>query len=369
MNTTDQPADNNDPGGLHDPAIVAAKHADAHSASLTARVEQLIDAHIADNPLYEAARKQGQEIAAIVKDFGMDEAMLAGTLLYPLVKCGAISRTQVQKNFGGELNALVREIVKLSDFGFPQNWNPDAGLDGRQIDALRKMLLAIAEDVRLVLVRLADQLHRLRRAKSASADERRQIALETREIFAPLASRLGIWQIKWELEDLAFRFLQPDDYQKIARWLDERRTDREAYIADVIAGIEAQVAAAGITATVQGRPKHIYSIWRKMQLKGLDFQQVFDVRAVRVLLDSVADCYTVLGIVHGNWPYLAGEFDDYIATPKENNYQSLHTAVIGPEHKTVEIQIRTHEMHQHAELGVAAHWSYKEGTAANPSYH
>ncbi|MBT8132309.1 MAG: bifunctional (p)ppGpp synthetase/guanosine-3',5'-bis(diphosphate) 3'-pyrophosphohydrolase, partial [Gammaproteobacteria bacterium] len=234
-------------------------------------------------------------------------------------------------------------------------------------ETLRKMLLSIIEDVRLILVRLADQLYQLRTAKTAPEQERRLIAVETREIYSPLANKLGVWQLKWELEDLSFRFLEPVTYKKIARLLKERREDREGYIDEVVGILQQEAAALKIAATVEGRPKHIFSIWRKMQRKELDFEHIFDVRAVRVLVDSVADCYAVLGAVHGRWSPVPGEFDDYIATPKENMYRSLHTAVVGPDKKTLEIQIRTHEMHAHAELGVAAHWKYKEGRTRGPS--
>jgi GTP pyrophosphokinase len=192
-------------------------------------------------------------------------------------------------------------------------------------------------------------------------DERRHVAIETRDVFAPLANRLGIWQLKWEMEDLVFRFLEPEMYKRIAGWLAERRVDREDYINRVINTIEEHLSGADITAQIRGRPKHIYSIYKKMQRKNVGFAHVYDVRAIRVLVDTVAECYAVLGIIHGNWPHIPGEFDDYIATPKGNNYQSLHTAVVGPEKKTLEIQIRTHDMDAHAELGVAAHWKYKEG--------
>jgi GTP pyrophosphokinase len=215
-----------------------------------------------------------------------------------------------------------------------------------------------------VLIRIALQLVRLRGMKEASAAAQNLAALETQEIYAPLASRLGIWQLKWELEDLAFRYSQPAEYKRIAGWLRVKRAQRENYIEDVKRRIAGQLARVGITAEISGRPKHIYSIWRKMQRKGLAFEQVMDVLAVRVIVGNVRECYAALGVVHGLWPYIPGEFDDYIATPKENDYRSLHTAVIGPGKLPLEVQIRTREMHEHAELGVAAHWQYKEGTRA-----
>ncbi|MDJ0711396.1 MAG: bifunctional (p)ppGpp synthetase/guanosine-3',5'-bis(diphosphate) 3'-pyrophosphohydrolase [Woeseiaceae bacterium] len=223
------------------------------------------------------------------------------------------------------------------------------------------MLLAVVSDVRLVLVRIADQLYRLRRAKSAPDEEREALAIETREIYAPLANRLGVWQLKWELEDLAFRYLEPDTYADIAITLKEKREERVDFIDEFQQTLEKELGGQGITAQISGRPKHIYSIYRKMQRKDRGIEALYDIRAVRLLVDSVTDCYAALGTVHNLWSYIPGEFDDYIANPKDNDYQSLHTAVVGPEGKTVEIQIRTHDMHRHAELGVAAHWRYKEG--------
>ncbi len=222
--------------------------------------------------------------------------------------------------------------------------------------------------MRLVLIRLAAQLVRMRNLKGATLVEQQRAAMETREIYAPLASRLGIWQLKWELEDLAFRYSEPEEYKRIAGWLRAKRDERERYIEDVKRELARVLTAAGIEGDISGRPKHIYSIWRKMQRKGLAFEQVMDVLAVRVIVGNVAECYAALGLVHGLWPYMPGEFDDYIATPKDNNYRSLHTAVVGPGKLPLEVQIRTREMHDHAELGVAAHWQYKEGRKAESSF-
>ncbi|MES1195506.1 MAG: bifunctional (p)ppGpp synthetase/guanosine-3',5'-bis(diphosphate) 3'-pyrophosphohydrolase, partial [Steroidobacter sp.] len=214
----------------------------------------------------------------------------------------------------------------------------------------------------------AEQLFQMRNAKQADKAERQRLARETREIYAPLANRLGIWQLKWELEDLSFRYLDPATYKRIAGWLASKRADRERYLQEVQTELHNSLEKAGIKAEIAGRPKHIYSIWRKMQRKGLSFDQIYDVRAVRILVDTITECYAALGIVHGLWPYIPGEFDDYIATPKDNLYRSLHTAVIGPGKLPLEVQIRTREMHDHAELGVAAHWRYKEGGRGDPAY-
>jgi GTP pyrophosphokinase len=232
---------------------------------------------------------------------------------------------------------------------------------GRGSEGLRRLLLAMVRDLRVVPILLARQLARMRLAASLPEDERRALAALTRDIHAPLANRLGIWQLKWELEDLAFRFLEPATYQQIARLLDEKREAREQYIESVKATLRKALDAQGIHADVAGRPKHIYSIWKKMQRKHVPISELYDLRAVRVLVDDVAACYAALGIVHATWVPVPSEFDDYIARPKRNDYRSLHTAVIGPEGKTLEVQIRTHEMHRQAELGVAAHWKYKEG--------
>ncbi|HXQ64683.1 MAG TPA: bifunctional (p)ppGpp synthetase/guanosine-3',5'-bis(diphosphate) 3'-pyrophosphohydrolase, partial [Steroidobacteraceae bacterium] len=230
-----------------------------------------------------------------------------------------------------------------------------------QAETLRKMLLAVVADPRLVLARVAEQLWLLRAARHADASERGRLAAQTRDIYAPLANRLGLAVLKWELEDFSFRYLEPDAYRQIATSLNERRSDRERYIEEFRALLDHGLVAQGLKADIDGRPKHIFSIWRKMHRKGLAFGQVFDVRAVRILVASIADCYAALGVVHSMWDYLPAEFDDYIATPKPNGYRSIHTAVLGPGGKAVEVQIRTHEMHDRAELGVAAHWRYKEG--------
>jgi GTP pyrophosphokinase len=235
-------------------------------------------------------------------------------------------------------------------------------------EGLRRLLLAIIRDLRVVFVLLARQLARMRTALALSESARTELARLTRDIHAPLANRLGIWQLKWELEDLAFRYLEPDTYRRIAKLLDERREDRESFIRQSLAELDKALTAAGIHADLAGRPKHIYSIWKKMQRKALAFSDLYDIRAVRILVDSVADCYAALGVVHALWPYLPGEFDDYVARPKANGYRSLHTAVIGPHGKTLEVQIRTHDMHRANELGVAAHWRYKEGGSADAEF-
>src|ERR1700722_11185515 len=263
---------------------------------------------------------------------------------------------------------LAARLGRLGELTLPADWSASQRLDGQQAETVRKMLLAVADDPRLIVARLAEQLVRLRHARELADEPRQRLALETREILAPLANRLGVWNLKWELEDLAFRYLEPEEYHHIARALAERRVDREHYISSVCALIKRELREAGVAAMIFGRPKHIYSIARKMRRKQLGFEELFDVRAVRIVVESIADCYAALGVVHGLWHYIPGEFDDYIATPKDNEYRSIHTAVIGPEGKSLEVQIRSRDMDQYAELGVAAHWRYKEGGARNLGY-
>jgi GTP pyrophosphokinase len=308
------------------------------------------------------------EAAGIVGAITDDEVLALGTFAHALRSPHDALDAPLAHAVGEPAIAVARALDEFGDIGLPRDWSPAQGLDARQAETLRKMLLAMTGDARLVVARLALQLARLRAVRTAGADARQRAATETREIFAPLANRLGIWQLKWELEDLAFRLLEADEYRRIAGALAEKRGARESYIERFCAAVSAALAASGITAEVYGRPKHIYSIYRKMQRKHLAFEQIYDVRAVRVLCESIADCYAALGIVHGAWAYVPGEFDDYIATPKDNLYRSIHTAVAGPDDRIVEVQIRTREMHEHAELGVAAHWRYKEGGVRDAGY-
>jgi len=316
----------------------------------------------------EEALRRSADVARLVASLDADEVMVVGALIAPLVLSGKLTPEAASRAFGEGATRFAMELRSLGSFRLSDRWTPDRRLSSAQAEVLRKMLLAVITDPRLVLVRLAEQLRDLRAARAEPRDVQQRLARETREVYAPLASRLGIWQLKWELEDLAFRYLEPDDYKMVAGKLNERRADRERYIAAIIKELTSMLADAGIEAEITGRPKHIYSIWKKMQRKQLGFEELFDVRAVRILTDSVADCYAALGLVHGRWPYIRGEFDDYIATPKGNDYRSLHTAVIGPGKMPVEVQIRTREMHEHAELGVAAHWRYKEGGGRDAAY-
>jgi GTP pyrophosphokinase len=318
-------------------------------------------AALPSRPGLARAMQDGQAIAAIVASLGLPQDVVAAVHLYPLVRDNLVDDNALKTSTLSSLSKIVRGLVRLGRFSLPADWQPGEALAVQQSEALRKMLLAVVSDVRLVLVRIAEQLHRMREAKEASAVEKQALATETREIYAALANRLGVWQLKWELEDLAFRYTQPETYSDIAHALKEKREEREAFIEGVKDILRRELHEAGVDAQVTGRPKHIYSIWRKMQRKDRGLESLFDIRAVRILVNDVKDCYAALGIVHNLWSYLPGEFDDYIANPKENDYRSLHTAVIGPHGKTLEVQIRSFDMHRQAELGVAAHWRYKEG--------
>lgn len=306
------------------------------------------------------------DAALIVGSLTEDADLAIATLLHAATP--TVESPTLAALVGEAALKLAAELGEFGDFGLASGWRPSVGLDARQSETMRKMLLAVASDPRLVVARLAWQVVRLRGARADSQAERERLALEAREIFAPMANRLGVWPLKWELEDLAFRYLEPEAYKRIATALNEKRADRERYIDALCGDLRRELSAAGIHAEVYGRPKHIYSIHRKMLRKQLAFEQVFDVRAVRIVCADVPQCYAALGVVHGRWPYIQKEFDDYIATPKGNEYRSIHTAVVGPEAKAVEVQIRTPEMHAHAELGVAAHWRYKEGGGRDAQY-
>jgi GTP pyrophosphokinase len=342
----------------------AAKNLSAPAAAIAAAATAFHELGLA-----QAGLAAGTELAQLVGQLTEEpEIAVAAWIVQARAGGLACNAATAAARFGTAAEALARQLELLGDIGLPPGWTASRGLDPQQAETLRKMLLAIAADPRLIVARLAMELVRLRHGRSRAEAERTRLALEAREIYAPLANRLGVWSLKWELEDLAFRQLEPGDYHRIATALAERRVDRERYIEEVCALLGTELAAAGVRAQVYGRPKHIYSIWRKMQRKQLAFEQLYDVRAVRIVVGSVADCYAALGVVHGRWRMLPGEFDDYIATPKDNQYRSIHTAVIGPEDRSLEIQIRTRDMHEHAELGVAAHWRYKEGGARDAGY-
>ncbi len=346
-----------------------AGHSAEHGEALSRAIEVACTAHHAQ------LRKSGEPyylhalaVAEILHELKLDYETLVAAMLHDVVEDTSITLTDLGNDFGPTIARMVDGVTKMERIGEFRQQDTVDGNQADQAESLRKLLLAMAEDVRVVLIKLADRLHNMRTLAHLDADRRKRIAQETLDIYAPLANRLGIWQIKWELEDLSMRYLEPEAYQSIAKQLEGDRESLEAYILRVIEIIEQELAAAGINATVTGRTKHIYSIWRKMQRKHLSFDQVFDTRAVRILVDEEKDCYAALGLVHGLWRHIPKEFDDYIANPKENLYRSLHTAVVGPDGLNLEVQIRTYEMHRHAELGVAAHWRYKEGGGPDRGY-
>ncbi|OLF76282.1 (p)ppGpp synthetase [Pseudoalteromonas haloplanktis] len=297
------------------------------------------------------------EMVEILVELNLDADSLATAYLTPYYLNDVVSIDAVEEHLGNHVAVLLTGVSQMATISTLAH----QGNGTVQVDNIRRMLLAMVEDVRAVVIKLAEQVCHLRNVKDAAEEERVVAAKETADIFAPLANRLGIGQLKWELEDLAFRYLHPDIYKNIAKQLDDKRLAREAYMVDMVEQVKQRLHEAGIKAEVYGRPKHIYSIYKKMAKKNYEFDQLFDIRAMRIVVERLQDCYGALGIVHTNWRHLNKEFDDYVATPKQNGYQSIHTVVFGPEGKTVEIQIRTHEMHQDAELGVAAHWMYKEG--------
>lgn len=313
---------------------------------------------------WDATRAEREATLDVLEPLATGAATRNAFLLHEAALSGCEFDAVELQAFGTEVAELVegqRAAEKVWSL-YAQRTSPGAA------EGLRRLLLAIIRDLRVVFILLARQLVRMRMAAELDEGERRALAQLTSDIHAPLANRLGIWQLKWELEDLAFRYLQPETYRRIAQLLDERRSDREAWIAQARGLLQAALEKAGITAEIGGRPKHISSIWKKMQKKGLDFSSLYDIRALRVLVPDVPSCYAALGVVHSLWPFIAGEFDDYIASPKGNNYQSLHTAVIGPDNRTLEVQIRSHDMHAYAELGFAAHWRYKEGGGGDASF-
>ncbi|ALS32143.1 GTP pyrophosphokinase [Pseudoalteromonas translucida KMM 520] len=297
------------------------------------------------------------EMVEILAELNLDADSLATAYLTPYFINNLVTLETVEEQLGSSIAVLLSGVAQMATISTLAH----QGKGTVQVDNIRRMLLAMVEDVRAVVIKLAEQVCHLRNVKNAAEEDRVIAAKETADIFAPLANRLGIGQLKWELEDLSFRYLHPNIYKNIAKQLDDKRLAREAYMEDMVAQVKSRLSEAGIEAEVYGRPKHIYSIYKKMAQKNYEFDQLFDIRAMRIVVQRLQDCYGALGIVHTNWRHLHKEFDDYVATPKQNGYQSIHTVVFGPEGKTVEIQIRTSDMHQDAELGVAAHWMYKEG--------
>ncbi|WNZ55052.1 GTP diphosphokinase [Microbulbifer sp. EKSA008] len=344
--------------GLDGSAIVTLRRA----AEVSAEAEQR--AIEAENIWAEGASSfaTGLEMAEILADLQIDSEALVAAVLYRAVREKRLPLQAVEKEFGERVAKLIRGVLRMAAI---RSRSADTGEESpsgaveEHSENIRRMLVALVDDVRVALIKLAERTCAIRAAKNSEPAKRQRVAREVADVYAPLAHRLGIGHIKWELEDLSFRYLEPEDYKQIARLLDEKRLARQQYIDEVLELLRSELERAHIEGDVYGRAKHIYSIWRKMRRKNIGFSQVYDIRAVRILVPTVRDCYAVLGIVHNLWRNIPNEFDDYIASPKENGYRSLHTAVIGPERKVLEVQIRTFAMHEEAEYGVCAHWRYK----------
>jgi GTP pyrophosphokinase len=313
-----------------------------------------------------AVRERAHGIGAILHELELDPTIIGAGMASIMAGAVALDLEVLESRIGAEAAGLAREVLSLPDLTGTAA-EDETALSPSQAENLRKLLLAVIRDGRVMVIRLAERLYALRAAKGLPPMEQRALASAARNIYAPLANRLGIWQLKWELEDLSFRYLEPQRYRDIAASLKERRRDRETYLGKAREELATALAAASIAAEVVGRPKHIYSIWKKMQRKGVAFDDLYDLNALRVLVEDVPTCYAALGIVHGLWRHIAREFDDYIASPKDNSYRSLHTAVLGPDARPLEIQIRSIDMHRHAEYGVASHWRYKEGMRYDPA--
>lgn len=303
----------------------------------------------------------GQEMVEILQQLHMDDETLQAALVFPYCEIHTLTGDEIMERFGLGVANLVENVRKMQAINGLQSTRLHS--DAVQVEKLRGMLLTMVEDVRAVVIKMAERICALHQIKKEDEEKRVMVAKECATIYAPLANRLGIGQLKWELEDLSFRYLHPNTYKRIAKMLKEKRSDREQYIQDFVDNLQSLLNKEQIQAEVVGRPKHIYSIFKKMQKKELSFEELFDIRALRIIASRLQDCYAALGTVHANFKHIPKEFDDYIATPKQNGYQSIHTVVHGPSGKSIEIQIRTKQMHDDAELGVAAHWRYKEGSA------
>ncbi|MEO8274468.1 MAG: bifunctional (p)ppGpp synthetase/guanosine-3',5'-bis(diphosphate) 3'-pyrophosphohydrolase [Chloroflexota bacterium] len=339
----------------HRPSVNVGLLERAHDLAVTAHEGQL---RSSGEPYVTHPIAVAHELA----ELQMDAETLAAAFLHDVPEDTDVTLAEIEKRFGREVTRLVDGVTKLSKFGSART------MEEQQAENIRKMFMAMAEDVRVVIIKLADRLHNMRTLGSLPPEKQARIARQTMEIYAPLAHRLGMWQIKWELEDLAFKYLEPESYRKLVTMLADRRKARESYINKSIAILRKELARLAIPVEISGRPKHLYSIHKKMERKGAEFSEIYDIHAIRLLVEDVKDCYAALGVVHSLWRPIPGQFDDYIAMPKANMYQSLHTAVIGPEAKPLEVQIRTRQMHEVSEAGIAAHWRYKEGSRGDRRY-
>lgn len=345
---------------------------DTKNKALSALWSQVSAFYQQDEVIQLELLKKSMEMVEILSGLNLDEDSLISAFISPLLAHNVIDIIYIKEHFSTEIHMLCQGVEQMAAIKALRQQSTlqssqQTGQTPQNIDNIRRMLLAMVDDVRAVVIKLAERLCDLREKKNCDEETRVLAAKESANIFAPLANRLGIGQLKWELEDISFRYLHPQVYKKIAKLLDETRLEREQYMLSFVSHLTGELNALNIEGDVYGRPKHIYSIWKKMQQKGLTFEELFDVRAVRVVVGKVQDCYSALGIVHTEWQHIANEFSDYVATPKNNGYQSIHTVVLGPAGKSVEVQIRTKQMDDDAELGVAAHWRYKEGNASGKS--
>lgn len=361
--------------------VSTAIPASAPALSLQSLLDSLPDLTPNDRAVVESAyikaekehagqmRKSGEPffthcvaVAHILAEMRLDAEAIAAALLHDMLEDTDVTRDELRAEFGPTITNIVEGVTKLKNLPRQESTDRKSRNTDRDFEYQRKVFMTMGDDVRVALVKLADRLHNMRTLGYMTPEKQRAIAQETLDIYAPLANRLGIWQIKWQLEDLSFRYLKPDDYKNIARRIDEHQSDREKYMNEVIEKLRGELVTHGVpNPTISGRPKHIFSIYKKMDRKSLPFSEIYDVRAVRIVVSTIPECYLALGVVHNMWHPVPGEFDDYIASPKDNFYRSLHTAVRDDRGKTVEVQIRTWDMHEHAEYGVAAHWRYKEG--------
>ena len=339
----------------HRPSINAGLIERAHAVAATAHEGQL---RASGEPFIT----HPVDVSFYLAELQMDAETIAAALLHDVPEDTDFTLADIEKRFGREVARLVDGVTKLSKFGSARS------MEEQQAENIRKMFMAMAEDVRVVIIKLADRLHNMRTLQFMPPEKQLRIARQSMEIYAPLAHRLGMWQIKWELEDLSFKYLEPEAYRKLVGMLADRRKAREGFVNKSIGILRKELAKVGLDAEISGRPKHLYSIAKKMERKGAEFSEIYDIHAVRVLVDEVKDTYAALGVVHSIWRPIPGQFDDYIAMPKANMYQSLHTAVIGPDAKPLEVQIRTRQMHDVAEAGIAAHWRYKEGSRGDRRY-
>ncbi|MGO2507935.1 MAG: GTP diphosphokinase [Vibrio hibernica] len=343
-------------------AWIESLHQDGKTSNKLKQVYQQCEEILVNQKQKDQLLWRGREMIEILITLSMDRPTLMAAQLFPIVSEGLFEREALVEIYGKEIVKLIDGVDEMAAIG-QLNVSMDDSEASEQVDNVRRMLLAMVDDFRCVIIKLAERICNLREVKDEPDEVRQAAAKECANIYAPLANRLGIGQLKWEIEDYAFRYQSSDTYKKIAKQLSERRIVREQYIHDFVTDLSQDMKDANINAEMSGRPKHIYSIWRKMQKKNLEFDELFDVRAVRIIADQLQDCYGALGMVHTKYRHLPSEFDDYVANPKPNGYQSIHTVVLGPEGKTIEIQIRTKQMHEDSELGVAAHWKYKEGSS------